>query len=488
METNMDSPVDKKKIKIFKPALGFDLESKIAYVAIPVANIDQGNKPKASNKLYIINSKKECWPLIEEEFGKRDLYPEQTPQFALGETRWANHYIKSFLKDDNDDIFNPYLEVFLPIKNTLEDHIDFNHPLASTLISIWIMGTYIFPLFEAYPYLLISGTRGAGKSKLLEIINILAFNAELTSNASPSSLFRIIESNLCTILIDEGESLTGNERDKDILYILNAGYKKNGTVTRTNKDTHQVEKFKVYSPKVVAAINPLDPTLKSRFISVILIKTGNKDKGNKRVNDQSANWEKLRDGLYQFALLSGFDVHEVFNKSSKINLLNGRNNELWTPILAIAEYLDSFDPGANLFLPLARFAKEEEENTDSLDDWHLALLDSLNNLVTTFRPYLVGEVKKGMAPYIEDSPELERITGRWVGNALHRLGFKRAPRKSNGAAYYINPDRVKDLRVRYELDEVNEETPRQGGQQESPLIPSQHTSTTQSTDETDEET
>lgn len=226
-------------IKIFTPALGFDLDSRVAHVATPSITLvrDKGRlQPK--NQIRIINSKKESFILTDELMEERQIYPNAFPQFALGESRWSEELAENYLVDDKTDIFNPYLEVFLPIKQTLEAHIDFSTPFLSTLIALWIIGTYIFPIFEAYPYLLVSGTRGSGKSKLLEVIFNLAFNAELTSNTTPSALFRIVGSNLCTVLIDEGEALTGNERNQDLLYILNAGYKKAGVVTRTNKDTH----------------------------------------------------------------------------------------------------------------------------------------------------------------------------------------------------------------------------------------------------------
>lgn len=447
-----------KKIKIFKPALGFNFENKAAYVGVPVVETYKDGKGKTlpRNKIYIITSKKEWFELSEEEKEKRGLYPDKLPQFPLGVNRWSGEYLNKFLKSKDDDTFSPYLEVFLPIKEALEKHIDFSHPLHSSLITIWIMGTYIFPIFETYPYLLLNGTRGSGKSKVLEILNYLAFNATITSNATTSSVFRIIEANLATILIDEGEMLTGNEQEKDLRLILNAGYKKSGVVTRTNKDTHQVEIFSVYSPKVVATINPLDPTLRTRFIPIIMIKTGNKNKGNVRVNDHSADWEKLRDGLYRFVLNCGFDLAEVFNNSKIINLLESRNNELWSPLLAIAEYIDHFHPDAGLFMPLARMAKEEADNTEALDDWHSALLDSLKNLVTVHRSYLIKDIKRGMQPFLEDLNELEKIAGRWIGNALVRFGFRKAPRQSEGIAYFIDPDKVKDLRIRYGLDEPSE--------------------------------
>ena len=442
---------DTYNIKIFKPALGFDFESHITHIAVPVITpLKVKGKTHLVNQLLIITSNKDSWSLTEEEKEKRNLFPDKLPQFPLGQSRWNREDIEDFLHSTAKD-FNPLTEVFIPIKNTLEKHIEFSNPFDSSLAALWTIGTYIFPVFEAYPYLLLNGTRGSGKTKLLEIMYYLAFNAEITANASPSSVFRLIEANLSTVLIDEGETLSGRERDKELIYLLNAGYKKSGVVTRVNKDTHQIEKFQVYSPKAVAAINPLDSTLQSRFIIVNMIKTGNKDKGNIRVSDRSADWGKLRNSLYRFALICGLDVSEIFEKSEKIQLLNCRNNELWSPLLAIAEYLHYCSPHSNLFESLSALATEKIEDYDTLDDWHLALLQTLHKTVTVKKPYLVGDIKKDMWQFFEDGEEQQRISGKWIGNALKRFGFKRGKRQALGATYIIDSEKVKDLLQRYEV-------------------------------------
>ncbi len=452
-------------IKIFSAPLNFDSERKVAHVAIPFVTLTkERGKTVPKNIIRIITSEKESYFLTDDEMEKREQYPVTLPQFPLGESRWSESYVDAFLTDKNGELFNPYLEVFLPIKQALEAHIEFINPRYSALISLWIMATYIFCVFEAFPYLLISGTRGSGKSKLLEILNYLCFNAEMTANTSPSALFRLVGGNLSTVLLDEGESLTGNERDKEIIFLLNAGYKKGSYVNRVNKESHQLERFLVYSPKCVAAISPLDSTLKSRFITITMIKASSKDKSNLRVNNFSADWKRLRGGLYKFALNCGFDVSEVFNNSKNVHLLAGRNNELWSPLLSLAEYIDSFHPDANLLIPLAKLAREEDADTDSLDDWHTALLESLKVTVFVNRQYLIREIRNNMSDFIEDRIEFERISGRWVGNALNRFGFKKAPRQAGGSAYFLDPHKVKDLRIRYGLQsedsvvsEVNEE-------------------------------
>lgn len=458
----------KMNIKIFKPSLGFDFESKIVHIAVPLADLEDDKKGRKilKTKIYVITSDREFWPITEEQKEKRNLYPDKLPQFAIGEMRWSRENVRKFLEDKSGSEFNPYQEVFLPIKKAIESHIDLNNQWDSTLVTLWIIGTYIFPIFEAYPYLLLSGTRGSGKTKLLELLYKLSFNAEITSNATPPSIFRIIEANLSTILIDEGEMFSGKERDKELILLLNSGYKRSGVVTRVNKDTHQVERFQAYSPKAVAAINPLDSTLQSRFITINMIKTGSKDKGNARVSEKSADWTELRDRLYRFALLSGLEVAEVFQKSDKINLLNCRNNELWSPLLAIAEYLDIFSPEPSLFDSLSSLALEWSEGEDSLDDWHSNLLRALQQAVTIKKPYPLSDIRLAMCNFFEDAEESVKVTNHWVGNALRRFGFKPAKRSNKGSRYLLDPERVNDLLNRYEISVDGDDSDEDSGKED----------------------
>ncbi len=44
-------------------------------------------------------------------------------------------------------------------------------------LALWVMMGYVFPVFESVPYLLVTGERASGKTKLLSILNRVGFNA-----------------------------------------------------------------------------------------------------------------------------------------------------------------------------------------------------------------------------------------------------------------------------------------------------------------------
>ncbi len=458
---------DVKNRRFFNPALTIDRERQEVLVGIPQVEpgIDKNKKYRIEETLWIISSKGEKWPLTLEEMDARNTYPRSIPKFGVTETRWSPDFMvtsQNSLKNDQGDQsdhttagkVNPFYDVFVPIKQTLESFIEFNNPDYSTLITLWIIGTYIFPIFEAYPYIYLGGIANSGKSKVLEIMYRLAFNPVLSSNASPSSLFRTIENTQSTILVDEGEMLTGREQNPDLRLLFNAGYKATGVVTRTNPESFKVEHFNVYSPKSIAAINPLDRTLETRTIPIIMLRAADKSKGRTKLNDRSADWKGIRDKLYRFLLQHALAVAAVFDKPETETDLTNRNYELFSPLLAIASFVDKYIVNEPQLTPVVlTVAKEMVMEDEALDDWTLWVIEALDDIVVDFRPYLVKEIYQSMKDRKERSHDYldERLNSNWVGGCLRKLGFKRGKPTNQGKTYFIKRQQVESLKERYEL-------------------------------------
>ena len=117
----------------------------------------------------------------------KNVVVRRLPQFPIGKIYWKEKDMAYYLDNEDAAHIDAYTEVFEPIRAILDDLVDFHSPSDSELLAIWIMGTYLQPIFDAYPYISLLGTRGSGKTKVLEIVSRLAFNAEMTSNATPSA-------------------------------------------------------------------------------------------------------------------------------------------------------------------------------------------------------------------------------------------------------------------------------------------------------------
>jgi len=73
--------------------------------------------------------------------------------------------------------------------------IVFAEPWWPEVLALWTLGTYLYPIFSAYPYLRISSPEpGCGKSLLGQIIANLSFNGELMVSPTEANIFRLAES------------------------------------------------------------------------------------------------------------------------------------------------------------------------------------------------------------------------------------------------------------------------------------------------------
>lgn len=317
------------------------------------------------------------------------------------------------------------------------------------------MGTYLFPVFESYPYLFLCGEKGSGKTKTLNVAEKLCFNAIHSSSISSAMLFRIIEGSSCTLLIDEAESLRNRKQNEDLWLLLNSGYKRGGSAHRLKPDSLDPQSFEVYSPKMIANIGGLDRVLESRCIKITMLRTKDIDKSNKVVIDRGQDWDYHRQQLYCFGLSNFNDIQEIYLKECpKWNLRNvsGREGELWFPLLSIALLLER-KGYVGLFDRMKEVAilKSEDARSTGLDDWSNALLLALREITISKETDIYNkDILDKMKEYLED--EDSKLSGKWVGKALKKYDvIEGSARKKKGYQYTIRRKIVEDVIERYRI-------------------------------------
>src|SRR5215208_8178163 len=76
------------------------------------------------------------------------------------------------------------------------------------VLSLWVFHTWAFEASETTPYLSIrSPERESGKTRVIEVVSLLAREAEQVADASISALFRSIEKYRSTMLFDEVDGI-----------------------------------------------------------------------------------------------------------------------------------------------------------------------------------------------------------------------------------------------------------------------------------------
>ena len=157
------------------------------------------------------------------------------------------------------------------------------------LVTLWIIGTYIYDSFETYPYLFINAMRGSGKSRLLKIIKEISYEGVLNTSMRESVLFRMGKKTLC---IDEFEHINSKEA-LALREVLNASYKKGITISRMRKvktatgEGYEQEDFEPYKPIAMANIWGMEEVLGDRCVTIILEKSS--DERRTRLSEDFVN-------------------------------------------------------------------------------------------------------------------------------------------------------------------------------------------------------
>jgi hypothetical protein len=137
----------------------------------------------------------------------------------------------------------------------------------SSLLALWVVHSHAHDAADHSPILAVtSAEKRCGKTNLLHLLLRLTPRAFESANITAAVLFRVTEACRPTLLIDEADTFL---RDDDLRGMLNKGHAKEGAfVPRCVGDDHEPRQFSVWTPKAIACIGSLHPTLTDRAISI----------------------------------------------------------------------------------------------------------------------------------------------------------------------------------------------------------------------------
>lgn len=146
---------------------------------------------------------------------------------------------------------------------------------ALTAVTLWAAHTHAVGCFYVTPRLVLdSAEPGSGKTRVLELLNLLCRHPEMTISASTAALFRLISQHPHTILFDEVDAIfnpkTGGNFE-DLRALLNAGYKRGATIARCVGDAKSmaVQRYAVFSPVALAGLaGNMPATILTRAVTI----------------------------------------------------------------------------------------------------------------------------------------------------------------------------------------------------------------------------
>jgi len=208
---------------------------------------------------------------------------------------------------------------------------------------LWMLHTWTFDAAVTTPYLFVlSAERQSGKTRPLESLEMLAVHPLRTSGLSEAALFRVIESERPTLMIDEADAIFGttSERTEPIRGALNSGNREGGAIARCVRPDWEVKQFSTYCPKAIAGIDKgsFPDTILDRSV-VVRIRRRASDEVVEPFRERQA---RLRAEPLQAVAASWAEqvVDGLRTAEPKIpDGLSDRAADAWEPLLAIADLI-----------------------------------------------------------------------------------------------------------------------------------------------------
>lgn len=235
-------------------------------------------------------------------------------------------------------------EVLDSICEFFRRYIVFSSSAQPTVIALWIAHTWALDAFDCTPYLHIrSPEKRCGKTKVLDCVELLVANPWRAVSPSEAVLYRKIELDGPTLLLDEVDTVfSGNkdERKEPLRALLNAGFERKAKVPRCvgQGSNYQVQEFAVFCAKAFAGIGRLPDTISDRCIPIGLIRRSREESIERfRRREAEAATLAIRESLSAWAKEDGQVEKLRASRPDIPNELDDRQADICEPLLAIAD-------------------------------------------------------------------------------------------------------------------------------------------------------
>ena len=281
---------------------------------------------------------------------------------------------------------------------------------------------------EQSPLLAItSAEKRSGKTRLLDVLELLVANPWRVITPSEAVVFRKIDEDSPTLLLDEADAIfnpKANGNTEGLRALLNAGNRAGTMVPRCVGPTQQLKSFSVFCPKALAGIRDLPETIADRAIPIRLKRRAPGEPVERfRRRDADEEAERLHQWTRSWA-----DHNLPALSEARPELpedLNDRAQDAWEPLLAIADR-------AGGDWPQRARAAAVRLSGDDLPDEESAGVLLLRDTKTVFTEQEVDRIPSATLGselhQIEESP-----WGEWRGKPISRHRDREAARAVRSA-------------------------------------------------------
>jgi 5-methylcytosine-specific restriction endonuclease McrA len=216
-------------------------------------------------------------------------------------------------------------------------------PEAHVAHTLWIGHTHMMDAWESTPRIaFLSPEPGSGKTRALEITELLVPRPVEAVNVTPAYLFRKVaaEEGRPTILFDEIDTVFGPKAkdNEEIRGLLNAGHRKSAVAGRcvVRGKIVETEEIPAYCALALAGLGNLPDTILTRSVVIRMRRRApNETVEPYRRRVHGPDGERLRDALAGWA--SGQEAAATIAWPAMPEGIHDRDADVWEPLLAVAD-------------------------------------------------------------------------------------------------------------------------------------------------------
>jgi hypothetical protein len=248
---------------------------------------------------------------------------------------------------------------------------------AITACALWTVGTWgvrpggvseewgkAEPGPRIYPRLHIkSGSPESGKTTMMDTLRHVVTRAYPADTITRSALFRIIEQDQPTMILDEVDTWF---RDEGMRSVLNSRHARAGVAVVSEKvrtrrrETFEPTRFRTFAPIALAGIGGLPKTVESRSIIITLQRTLERPATRLRARDLEAFRDQIGPHLATHAGAIARAMAEGVDTSRFPSSLGPRACDNWEPLFCLADIAGGEWPARALHACQALSAGERE--------------------------------------------------------------------------------------------------------------------------------
>ena len=238
------------------------------------------------------------------------------------------------LSDGGDELLND-------VAHFIGRFVALPSPTHCDTVALWAAHAHMVEHFHTSPRLApISPEPESGKTRVLEIMELLTPDSMLILSPSPAAIFRRLALEQVTLLIDEVDAIFTkrgqDDQHEDLRALLNAGYRRGAAIPRCVGPRHDVEMFQVFAAVALAGIGDMPDTIMTRSIVIPMRRhSANEPVEQFRIRLHEHEGHGLRDRLAQWAEVVGADVGKAWPALPEGVV--DRRAEAWEPLIAIAD-------------------------------------------------------------------------------------------------------------------------------------------------------